>query len=102
MRYASTRNQKPFLKTVAIFFNEVIKFITALILLFIASRNCKKYFFYFFKLSFIRTINDLKHHFITNWLDTLKVGVPAFIYTIQNFLLYVAIEHLDAGTYMVC
>jgi UDP-sugar transporter A1/2/3 len=34
-------------------------------------------------------------------VDTLKVGVPAFIYTIQNFLLYVAIENLDAGTYMV-
>ncbi|KAI6198853.1 hypothetical protein M3Y96_00563600 [Aphelenchoides besseyi] len=33
--------------------------------------------------------------------DVESRGVPALIYTIQNFLLYVAIDHLDAGTFMV-
>lgn len=51
--------------------------------------------------SFFSSLRAFKHHFITDWFDTLKVGVPAVIYTIQNFLLYVAIEHLDAATYMV-
>lgn len=43
MRYASTRNQKPFLKTVAVFFNELIKWITALILLLISHGSFKTY-----------------------------------------------------------
>lgn len=34
-------------------------------------------------------------------MDTVKVAVPALIYTIQNFLLYLAVENLDAATYMV-
>ncbi|KAH7725438.1 Protein NSTP-5 a [Aphelenchoides avenae] len=89
MRYATTRDQPPFLKTVAVFFNEVVKLVASLALFFATNGSMRK------------SLGELKHHFITNFLDTLKVGVPAFIYTIQNFLLYVAIENLDAGTYMV-
>jgi len=44
---------------------------------------------------------ELRRYFIDNWMDTLKVGVPAGVYTIQNILLYYAVENLDAGTYMV-
>uniref|UniRef100_A0A914N1Z3 UDP-galactose transporter n=2 Tax=Meloidogyne TaxID=189290 RepID=A0A914N1Z3_MELIC len=92
MRYATTRNPSinpPFLKTVAVFFNEIVKFFTSLILFFLLTGNNKKAFCL------------IKKHFFTNFLDTLKVGIPAFIYVIQNFLLYVAVENLDAGTYMV-
>ncbi|CAK5081747.1 unnamed protein product [Meloidogyne enterolobii] len=92
MRYATTRNPSinpPFLKTVAVFFNEIVKFFTSLILFFVITGNNKKAFCL------------IKKHFFTNFLDTLKVGIPAFIYVIQNFLLYVAVENLDAGTYMV-
>uniref|UniRef100_A0A914MBS0 Uncharacterized protein n=1 Tax=Meloidogyne incognita TaxID=6306 RepID=A0A914MBS0_MELIC len=92
MRYATTRNPSinpPFLKTVAVFFNEIVKFFTSLILFFLITGNNKKAFCL------------IKKHFFTNFLDTLKVGIPAFIYVIQNFLLYVAVENLDAGTYMV-
>lgn len=49
----------------------------------------------------LRSLRLFKHHFITDFFDTLKVGVPSIIYTIQNLLLYVAIDHLDAATFMV-
>lgn len=35
------------------------------------------------------------------WLDTLKLGVPAFVYTVQNFLFLAAMEHLEASTFSV-
>ncbi|CAJ0932637.1 unnamed protein product, partial [Mesorhabditis belari] len=33
--------------------------------------------------------------------DTLKVCIPAMIYTVQNNLFYVAASHLDAATFMI-
>ena len=89
MKYATTRPQDKFLKTVVVFSAEVIKLIASFIFL-IFSNN-----------SIMKTLKDLKYHFFIDWLDTIKVGIPAFIYTIQNFLLYVAVENLETGTYMV-
>ncbi|KAI6212701.1 UDP-galactose/UDP-N-acetylglucosamine transporter srf-3 [Aphelenchoides besseyi] len=89
LRYAAQRNQPQFIKTVAVLFNEVIKLIASLILFTITTGSVKW------------TIQSLRRQYFVKWLDTLKVGVPAFIYTLQNFLLYVAIDHLDAGTFMV-
>ena len=34
-------------------------------------------------------------------LDTLKVAVPAFIYTVQNNLLYISISNLPAAVFQV-
>ncbi|KAI6175490.1 hypothetical protein M3Y97_00694600 [Aphelenchoides bicaudatus] len=83
MRYASKRDQPQFLKTVAVFWNEVLK------------AGCSHNFVcYFYWIAW-------RHHFIDDWFDTLKVAVPALIYTIQNFLLYVAIDNLEAPVYMV-
>ena len=36
-----------------------------------------------------------------NITETLKVSVPAFLYTIQNNLLYIALTYLDAATFQV-
>ncbi|KAE9546996.1 hypothetical protein FO519_009792 [Halicephalobus sp. NKZ332] len=88
-RYAVTRPQEQFLTSVAIFFMEVVKFITSFILLYFTNR------------SFIKTLKDIKHCFFTNWLETLKVGIPALAYTLQNLLFYLGIENLETATFMV-
>lgn len=89
MRYSKTRSHEKYLNTVAVFFNEIVKLIVSLIIFILLSKSIKC------------ALKDLKYHFITNFLDSFKVGIPALIYTIQNILLYVAIEHLEASTFMV-
>lgn len=79
---------------VAVFFNEVVKFGASLLLFFIITGDFRKLVVAANKklwkcLWIFRCLRLLRHHFLTNFLDTLKVGVPAFIYVVQNFLLYV-------------
>ncbi|KAI6219326.1 hypothetical protein M3Y99_01667400 [Aphelenchoides fujianensis] len=89
MRYATTRDQTQFIKSVAVFFNEVVKLAAATALFLVATG------------SFRKAGRDFKQHFFVEWVETLKVALPALIYTVQNFLLYVAVANLDAGTFMV-
>ncbi|KAM6919022.1 solute carrier family 35 member A3b [Xenentodon cancila] len=43
----------------------------------------------------------LKEQIVDKPVETLKLAVPAGIYTLQNNLLYVALSNLDAATYQV-
>ena len=46
-------------------------------------------------------VGALRKELVGNWRTTLKVGIPAFLYTIQNNLLYYALTQLDATVYQV-
>lgn len=47
------------------------------------------------------SISEIKREIYHKPLDTLKVSVPALLYTIQNNLLFLALSNLDAATYQV-
>ena len=44
---------------------------------------------------------ELYNDIIVNSRETLKVGVPALLYVVQNNLLFYALSRLDAATYQV-
>ena len=44
---------------------------------------------------------QIKADIIKHPRDTLKVGVPAFMYVVQNNLVFFALSKLDAATYLV-
>ncbi|KAK5982978.1 UDP-galactose translocator [Trichostrongylus colubriformis] len=89
MRYAMTGNRPKFLKAISVFFAEIFKFVASVVLVCLQERSVVK--------GFTQIYDQFVHH----WRDALKVLVPAVVYTIQNFLLYVAVENLPAATYMV-
>lgn len=43
----------------------------------------------------------IKEEIFDKPMETLKVAVPAFIYTVQNNLLYVSISNLPAAVFQV-
>ncbi|XP_071764101.1 solute carrier family 35 member A3b isoform X1 [Centroberyx gerrardi] len=43
----------------------------------------------------------LKEEIVNKPMETMKLAIPAGIYTLQNNLLYVALSNLDAATYQV-
>lgn len=43
----------------------------------------------------------LKGEIVNKPVETMKLAIPAGIYTLQNNLLYVALSNLDAATYQV-
>ncbi|KAF1758000.1 hypothetical protein GCK72_014458 [Caenorhabditis remanei] len=89
MRYAMTKDRAKFLKTITVFFGEIFKCTVSLLLACVEEK------------SLVKGLKRIHHEFFVNWKDTLKVLVPAAIYTVQNFLLYVAVDNLPAATYMV-
>lgn len=43
----------------------------------------------------------LREEIVNKPAETMKLAIPAGIYTLQNNLLYVALSNLDAATYQV-
>lgn len=44
---------------------------------------------------------QLGHHLLGRWRETLRLGVPALLYTGQSHLLFIALSNLDAGSFQV-
>ncbi|XP_068459044.1 solute carrier family 35 member A3b [Clinocottus analis] len=47
------------------------------------------------------SVRLLKEEIVNKPVETMKLAIPAGIYTLQNNLLYVALSNLDAATYQV-
>ncbi|CAJ0558576.1 unnamed protein product, partial [Mesorhabditis spiculigera] len=89
IRYSRARDiDEMFTSTVAVFMTEIVKLIMCLVLVMWEETPRK----------FLATIHA---QVINQPGDTLKVCIPAMIYTIQNNLFYVAASHLDAATFMI-
>lgn len=91
MRSARTQEGEKFSNTAAVFICECLKVFASSILLLILEFG-------------FRPVNCLTHmhdEIIKKPVETLKVAVPAFIYTLQNNLLYIAVSNLPAATFQV-
>jgi len=89
MRYSRTVSGQPYLTSTAVFLTEIIKILSSVILL-------------HHEMDFEwRKTSEAIHDIFYRFLETLRVAVPAFLYTVQNNLLYVALTKLDAATFQV-
>lgn len=89
MRYARTRTGDMFIASTAVLMAEVFKCVASLLLVLKQEASVQV------------CIMSIYTHVWRNKIDTLKVTVPAFVYLIQNNLLYVSASNLDAATYQV-
>ena len=87
MRYSRLPSQPSYLTSTAVVSAEVVKIVLSFA--FLAREVGTPAFSVVWKSVFV------------GWKDTLKVGFPAFLYLVQNNLLYVAASHLDAATCQV-
>ena len=89
MRYIRTIKGDLFFSTTAIVCQEFLKIILSILFLYFESKNRQDAYM------------QIDQHIFKNLADTLKTGVPAFLYTIQNNLIYVSVSHLDAAVFQV-
>eukprot|EP00965_Chrysotila_dentata_P255757 6212330-Pleurochrysis_carterae.AAC.5 len=49
----------------------------------------------------VAAASQLHHDVVLQPYDTIKIAIPALLYTIQNNALFVAVEHLEAAVFQV-
>ncbi|OWA54033.1 UDP-galactose translocator [Hypsibius exemplaris] len=89
IRYAKTLPGEVFISSTVVVLMEVFKLFASMGMLLVHHR------------SFARWAKELHEEIIRKPMETLKVAVPAFIYTFQNNLTFVAVSNLDAATFQV-
>ncbi|XP_011471278.1 UDP-galactose translocator isoform X2 [Oryzias latipes] len=90
IRYVRTLPGERFFSTSAVVMAEVLKVCTCLVIILLQKRfNLKE------------TLHLLLNSIVFQYRDTLKLAIPALIYTLQNNLQYIAISNLPAATFQV-
>jgi len=90
IRFSLTSNGLPYIKTTSVVMSEVFKLVASVILLGVERKE-----------PIGKLIGYLKHEMIDRWRDAILLGVPAGLYTLQNNLLFIALQNLDGTTYQV-
>lgn len=90
LRYSRIVSGESYIASTAVLLTEVVKMACSIGLL-----------HYELECNSRKTVEAI-HDVFMRFTETLWVAVPAFLYTIQNNLLYVALTKLDAATYQVC
>ena len=84
------QNHSRYLSSTAIVCSEIMKILACLVVIWMKSRY-----------SLRAIIRQLDIEIVRKPLETLKLLVPACLYTCQNNLLFLALSNLDAATYQV-
>ncbi len=79
-----------YLSSTAVVVSEIMKIMSCFLFLYKEANNNAKQVFI-----------NVKEEITVRWIDSLKLAVPAILYTIQNNLLFLALSSLDAATYQV-
>ena len=90
IRYTRTIEGPLYFATTAVVLAELFKMVTSLLIILVEHRG-----------DVFAWALYLHQSIIGNATDTLKLSIPALIYTVQNNLQYVAISNLDAATFQV-
>jgi len=91
IRYSLTANTgTPYIKTTSVVMSEVFKVVASVALLGVERKE-----------SIPKLFGYLKHEMVDRWRDAILLGVPAGLYTLQNNLLFIALQNLDGTTYQV-
>lgn len=90
IKYAKALPGDVFISSTVVVLMEVFKFFASLTMLLIQHHG-----------SFREWGQELWNEIFRKPMETLKVAVPAFIYTFQNNLTFVAVSNLDAATFQV-
>ena len=90
MRYVRTRPGDMFASTTAVVMTEVLKVTACFIIIWYEEGR-----------SVHACCTHLNENIIQQPWDCVRVSVPAFIYMIQNNLIYVAASNLDVATFQV-
>ena len=87
LRYVRTTPGPRFINSTAVLNSEIQKTIFSVILLIIEERHV------------VTAFRKIQSEVFQQPHDTLKTGIPALLYTLQNNMLFVAISNLDAATF---
>lgn len=89
LRYVRTTVGPRFINSTAVLNSEIQKTIISILLLIYEEK------------SLFRGLRVIYEKIIRNAKDTIKTGIPALLYTLQNNLLFISISNLDAATFQV-